>query len=117
MGDEVLIELAGVMKRVCRSNDTAARYGGEEFTLILPETKAAGATNIAERVCNELAQCRFQYDDDEFCVTISAGVVEYDERIKSPVHMIKLADKALYKAKDLGKNQTYQSVPEDDSAN
>lgn len=105
-GDEILIEVAALMKRFCRANDVAARYGGEEFILVLPETKLAGAMQIAERVRQELAGHVFRNGEEEFRVTISCGVAEFDrERLYTATKLMKCADDALYEAKKGGRNR------------
>ena len=106
MGDEVLVEVAALLKRYCRSNDVAARYGGEEFILILPETKLSGAVQIAERIRQELAGHVFRQGAVEFRVTISCGVAEFErERLCTATQLIKCADFALYEAKKSGRNR------------
>jgi len=107
MGDEVLVKLAAVIKRICRSNDTASRYGGEEFLLILAETGVAGAFQIAERVRKEFSALRFARDGVRFGVTLSCGVAGLDgKNASSPSKLIQAADRALYRAKESGRNRT-----------
>ena len=107
MGDEVLIELATVIKRICRSNDTASRYGGEEFLLILTETGIDGAFQIAERIRKEFSNLRFERDGVEFMVTLSCGVAGLDIlKPSTPSQLIQTADQALYRAKESGRNKT-----------
>ena len=105
-GDEILMEVAALLKQFCRSNDIAARYGGEEFVLVLPETKLAGALHIAERIRQELEERVFRHGQVEFKVTISGGVAEFDkEKLRTGALMIKSADDALYVAKHGGRNR------------
>ena len=112
-GDEILRELACMMKRFCRSNDVPARYGGEEFLLILPETKLSGAIQIAERIRLEMENHRFLHEGKEFHVTISCGVAEFDkERLNTPIQLVNCADNALYTAKHQGRNLTISGVPD-----
>lgn len=107
VGDEVLVEMAQVISRFCRANDAAARYGGEEFILILPETALEGARQIAERIRGEIENKTFGSNGNSFKVTLSCGVVEQDpERINSPAKLVQVADRALYRAKEGGRNQT-----------
>ena len=106
-GDGILVALAAAITRVCRSNDSAARYGGEEFVLILPETPMAGANQIAERIRKEFSRHEFLENGERFKVTISCGVAELDkEHMDSPADLIQVADKALYQAKQGGRNRT-----------
>lgn len=105
-GDEILMEVAALLKQFCRSNDLAARYGGEEFVLVLPETKLAGAIHIAERIRQELEARVFKHGEVEFKVTISGGVAEFDkEHLRTGMLLIKSADEALYVAKHGGRNR------------
>jgi diguanylate cyclase (GGDEF)-like protein len=112
-GDEILKELAFIMRRFCRSNDVAARYGGEEFLLILPETKMAGAIQIAERIRLEMEAQSFQHEGKEFKVTISCGVAEFDkDRLNTPTQLVNCADNARYTAKHQGRNRTVSGSPD-----
>jgi diguanylate cyclase (GGDEF)-like protein len=112
-GDEILKELASMMKRFCRSNDVAARYGGEEFLLILPETKITGAVQIADRIRLEMEAHRFFHEDREFKVTLSCGVAAFDkERLNTPTLLVNCADNALYTAKHQGRNRTVSGSPD-----
>lgn len=105
-GDEVLVSLASVLNRMCRSNDTASRYGGEEFVVVLPETRKEGATIIADRIRNAMAQKRFRASEKEFGVTLSCGIAELNlETMSTPSDLIHVADRALYKAKEEGRDR------------
>ena len=111
MGDKVLMNLATVVKRICRTTDTASRYGGEEFLLILAETGVEGAIQIAERIRKEFASLKFKKDGLEFNVTLSCGVAGLEgEKISSPSALIQVADQALYLAKKGGRNQTVRGA-------
>ncbi|PIQ96552.1 MAG: GGDEF domain-containing protein [Nitrospinae bacterium CG11_big_fil_rev_8_21_14_0_20_56_8] len=114
-GDEILMELAHIMTRICRSNDVAARYGGEEFLLILPETPLPGAIHIVDRVREEMASTPFKSQGTEFHVTVSAGVGQYDPKIMTggAEDLIKVCDHALYQAKEGGRNQTVKGNPDE----
>jgi diguanylate cyclase (GGDEF)-like protein len=109
MGDKVLMNLAAVVKSICRTTDTASRYGGEEFLLILAETGVDGAMQIAERIRKEFASLKFEKDGLEFNVTLSCGIAGIDgDKISSPSTLIQVADQALYHAKKGGRNRTYR---------
>jgi diguanylate cyclase (GGDEF)-like protein len=106
-GDDVLIAVAAIIKNLCRSHDIAARYGGEEFLLILPETNGSGAMVIAERVREEVESHRFNYEGKVHSVTISCGIAEINnEKDQGVAGLISVADQALYKAKETGRNRT-----------
>ena len=100
-GDEVLMAVARVLRRVSRGSDIAARYGGEEFTLVLPETSLDAALKVAERTRRTVAGLRF---DDGARVTLSLGVSTLGPG-ESKERLIETADRALYQAKRDGRNR------------
>ena len=105
-GDEVLVAIASLMQKVCRTNDVAARYGGEEFLMILPQANSGGAFRIAERVREETMKISFT-GDEPFSVTTSCGVAELDRGfMKHTDQLVEVADQALYEAKNSGRNKT-----------
>ncbi len=104
-GDQVLVEIANVLKTNLRENDIATRFGGDEFILFLPFTKAADASLVAKRVTAAVRDVVSKICG--FDVSISTGVAEgtLDEKDKSIIdHVISKADKALYEAKAKGKD-------------
>lgn len=104
VGDVVLKEAARIMKGSIREIDLAARYGGEEFSMILPETDAAGALVVAERIRKKIEDSTFKAYDESIKATISIGIAMYPEDAKSADDLIERSDAALYKAKRSGKN-------------
>ena len=112
-GDEILVAIASLLKKVCRANDIAARYGGEEFLMILPQSNAQGAFKIAERVREEMMKMNFIGNESNFSVTTSCGVAELDgDFIKNTDQLVAIADHALYEAKNSGRNKTIIGHPE-----
>jgi len=105
-GDEILIAIASLLKKACRANDIAARYGGEEFLMILPQSNAQGAFKIAERVREEMMKTSFTGNESNFAVTVSCGVAEFNKDYESINKLITVADRALYEAKNGGRNKT-----------
>jgi diguanylate cyclase (GGDEF)-like protein len=104
-GDTVLKETAKILKDATRKIDIAARYGGEEFAIILPETDLESATAVANRIRKKIEEFKFPGQTDPLHVTISIGVAQYDpERDLDKRDLIERADKALYKAKNSGRN-------------
>ncbi len=99
-GDRVLETLAGVLHRCSRRMDLPARYGGEEFLVILANCGATGALAYAERVREELAATELPWGP----VTVSAGVALYDPSMGSPEVLVAAADRALYAAKEGGRD-------------
>ena len=111
-GDRVLVRLGEVIRSLLRKMDSAYRYGGEEFTVILPETNAREALNVAQRIRKAVEQVKFvTAEGKEARVTISIGVTEYqrNEDVKS---FINRSDKAMYRSKIEGRNKVSLLVPE-----
>ncbi len=106
-GDHVLKEVARLIHAGVRAIDLAARYGGEEFCVLLPETDAGHARLIAERIRRSVETTLMEYEGHELgAVTISLGVAQYDPaRDISGKSVIDRADKALYEAKQRGRNR------------
>lgn len=116
-GDRVLEGISSVLKEACRGSDVVARLGGEEFVVLLPETKAAGALAVAEKIRKSVAESCFPADSGEtITVTVSLGVAAPEpETLAGFVaadHMVKLADEALYAAKAGGRNRVEAAMPE-----
>jgi len=103
-GDKVLKTVAQKCKSGIRKVDFFARYGGEEFALILPETSLMEGFEIAEKLREEIMHCLFQYKDQTVPVTISCGLAEF-KNDDAPDSVFVRADKALYMAKEAGRNR------------
>ncbi len=111
-GDDVLRDIARILKSNCRKIDIVARYGGEEFAVILPETGSDEAKNIAERIRTLVEKHRLSNGDRSQSVTVSIGVgTSGDKEIETVNALISLADKALYHAKARGRNQVVLGEP------
>ncbi|MBN1115201.1 MAG: diguanylate cyclase [Oligoflexia bacterium] len=108
MGDMLLRSLADLLKICCRSTDIICRYGGEEFCIILPHTDAKGALTKAENIRKLVEDTEFpnQEKQPNGNLTISIGVSEMPAHADTPEMLIKLADEALYKVKEQGRNNT-----------
>jgi two-component system, cell cycle response regulator len=106
-GDRVLIELADILRESARDIDRLGRYGGEEFMALLPETCIEDAAVFVERVRREVARRPFDIGRDEpLRMTLSAGVATYPhETIDSVEAVVRLADQALYAAKEGGRDR------------
>ena len=105
-GDVVIRELGHVLKRVKRETDIVARFGGEEFCVLCEETDTEGAYQLAERARIELADTVFNPELGELRVLLSLDVATFPEHAPSPEALFEAADKALYVAKNSGRNQT-----------
>ena len=105
-GDVVLKGLSGLLVQQVRAVDRVCRYGGEEFTVILPETDAAMAMQIAERMRAEVERQPFDIGDGKTVgITVSIGVATYPQHVDSPEEVVNAADIALYAAKLAGRNR------------
>jgi diguanylate cyclase (GGDEF)-like protein len=102
-GDAALSSVVQEAKLTLRTQDVLARMGGEEFAALLPETDLEGAGRIAERLRARVEALALRHDDATISVTISIGVALVDHQ--TPIdESLKRADKALYTAKDEGRN-------------
>lgn len=105
VGDEILKAVAARLKQVPRKSDVAARFGGEEFILILPDSDKEAALNLAERLRAEIESIRVECEGGPARVTASFGVSIVRSKSDGIDRMIGKADKAVYAAKDYGRNQ------------
>jgi len=103
-GDMVLRRLGEIVRATVRSSDVACRHGGEEFAILFPETDSDAARSVAERIRRTLAEEKFQFEGKPFRMTLSAGVAEAS-RAPDREKLMHLADKALYVAKDKGRDR------------
>jgi len=102
IGDDVLVELAGILREAVRRHDACARYGGEEFTVVLPETHLAGAHVVAENIRRRV-ECAL-FSRERIPLTVSLGVAEFPLHAGTPEGLVRKADEALYEAKAAGRN-------------
>lgn len=111
-GDQCLKQVAQVLAQVVRRpTDLVARYGGEEFALVLPDTQDAAAVVESCRVAIQGLGIVHEFSDVAPVVTISAGVCSLVPTKKtSPELLIQHADKALYEAKETGRNQVLEAA-------
>ncbi len=109
VGDRVLQEVAGRIKAQLRLSDALGRYGGEEFAVLLVQTPAEQATEIAERIRSSIAGDAFRLGGDHnLQITISIGVAAYRSSDTPPDNaewLVSRADQALYRAKEEGRNR------------
>ena len=106
MGDLVLSQIAGEIKKTVRRVDIPCRYGGEEFSIILPETKLDEAVYVAEKIRSCVEALRFVTGTGpkKKKMTVSGGVAHFQKGM-SKEDLVRNADVSLYKAKTSGKNQ------------
>ncbi len=101
-GDEVLEKITEIVAKANRSADIFARYGGEEFIILTPETNLSGALIHAERLRNDIEQYEF---DGVGHISSSFGVTEFNAEKDDVDSLLERADKALYMAKEYGRNR------------
>jgi len=109
-GDAVLRQVGEILHREARSVDIVARYGGEEFVIVMPETAPDGAVTFAERLRARIEEHNFADPGGEpLNVTVSIGLASFpNERITGADSFVSLADQALYRAKNDGRNLVRQ---------
>jgi diguanylate cyclase (GGDEF)-like protein len=106
VGDQVLCNVVNVLRERVRTQDLVGRYGGEEFLVVLPDTDLAGAQQLARQLCEAVSGSRLQREGASIAVTVSIGV--FGGRLEpgdSWDMLIAAADRALYQAKESGRNR------------
>jgi diguanylate cyclase (GGDEF)-like protein len=111
-GDDVLKEVAQILRKICREVDVVARYGGEEFAVILPETDLEGAYILADRIRMVIKNYAFGNKENVINLTASFGVASYPDIALDKTDLIKYVDRALYRAKADGRNKTVRAIKE-----
>ncbi len=104
-GDEVLRQIAGLLRKQARNDDVAARIGGEEFALLLPECDAQAAGGFAERLREDIAATVFTPGGEAQHITVSIGIAALAPHRNARPALMAAADAALYRAKRQGRNQ------------
>lgn len=105
-GDAVLRELGQIFRKHLRAEDIACRYGGEEFTLILPEAPIEAVRERAEQLRQAVEAAEFHFQEQSFGpVTISIGIASYPQHGATGETLLRAADRALYRAKEEGRNR------------
>jgi diguanylate cyclase (GGDEF)-like protein/PAS domain S-box-containing protein len=105
VGDQVLRTLADRLSQHVRDFDILCRYGGDEFALLLPETDLFMASSVAERLRASIADAPIDTDGGPIAVTISLGVTKATQETANLEELLKSADRALYNAKQSGRNR------------
>ncbi|MFT5112640.1 MAG: diguanylate cyclase (GGDEF)-like protein/PAS domain S-box-containing protein [Parasphingorhabdus sp.] len=112
-GDEILIQVAGLMRQRIRQSDTLARLGGDEFGLLLHGCDLDNAESIVQSMSDILNENAFQWEDKTFSISASFGLVAIHVNSGGVTELLSAADAACYAAKDLGRNRI-QIYREDD---
>jgi diguanylate cyclase (GGDEF)-like protein len=115
-GDAVLHAIGGRMRDVLRGSDLKCRYGGEEFLVLLPETPLHGARRVAETLRREISEREIQWSGGALTISASFGVTEALSGEVNVQGLIRRADRALYRAKEEGRNCIRVEVDEDTAA-
>ena len=103
-GDQVLLALARILRQRLRNSDIVGRYGGEEFAVILQGIKLEVAVQIIDQLREDFAKIRFHAGEIEFFCAFSAGVSAFPQ-CKDMTSLREAADRALYQAKEEGRNR------------
>jgi diguanylate cyclase (GGDEF)-like protein len=106
-GDDILKKIASRLTENVRNIDFVARYGGEEFVIILPGTPAEGAVLSAERIRKTIEYPQIRVVEEGAPLTVSIGVATYPGDASGREDLIEKADRALYAAKNAGRNRVY----------
>lgn len=111
-GDQALKTLSDLVMTICRAMDSACRYGGEEITVILPDTDADAAMIAAERLRQIIERHSFDLEGSKNVhITVSIGVATSSEQLASAAELTTEADRAMYRAKEQGRNRVERATP------
>jgi diguanylate cyclase (GGDEF)-like protein len=105
-GDDVIRMTAQKLMDTQRNTDISGRYGGEEFVVILIETGEDGALYFAERLRKTIEALTIEYEKNHINFTVSLGIAEYSNDLKDYNEWLECADRALYEAKNSGRNRS-----------
>ncbi len=103
--DQVLREVARIIKENLREIDIAGRYGGEEFCVVLPDTDSDGAHFAGERIRQATEEAQIKAYDTRISTSVSIGISQYPKDGSKASELIDKADWALYRAKKRGRNR------------
>ena len=102
----MLKNIAHVIRKVVRGSDVVARHGGEEFVIVMPETREDVAATRAEELRSEIAALRLTYNGQDLgAITVSVGVVCSLRSTETAEELVRIADHAMYEAKQGGRNR------------
>lgn len=110
-GDAILKGLSDLLVKQARAIDRVCRYGGEEITVILPETDATAAMNLAERLRAAVERQSFDIGGKTVGITVSIGVATYPQLVDALEKLVTAADTAMYAAKQGGRNRVERYEP------
>ena len=110
VGSQTLAEMGQVFRNLLRETDIASRYGGDEFVVVMPETPLSGALLIAERIRRRVVDYVFAGQNLGIRLTVSVGVANCPEHALTAEGLIRKADAAMYRAKQLSRNSIEVAV-------
>ncbi|MCW5206169.1 GGDEF domain-containing protein [Desulfobulbus sp. F5] len=113
-GTMLIVSISETMRAGLREEDMLARFGGDEFVAFLPETNCQEAYNVAERLRSRIEYTPLIYENHSVRITVSCGIACFPEHGDNLTEIMKMADRALYRSKDLGKNCCTIFTYEDD---
>jgi len=105
VGDSILVGMASLCRDLLRPTDQIGRYGGEEFLILLPESDAGTASQVANRPRAPVAELPFETGKEQAHITLSIGVASATPNMQSLKPLIQKADAALYVAKEEGRDR------------
>ena len=106
VGDLVLKEVARLVRGIVRAGDIPCRFGGDEIVAVMPGSSRTEARLVAERIRQRVSEEEFSADGQPLAVTVSVGVAIFPDHADSAAELFRAADRALYSAKDAGRNRT-----------
>ncbi|MDG5788365.1 sensor domain-containing diguanylate cyclase [Evansella sp. AB-P1] len=107
VGDDVIQYISRILKDVCTDLGIVGRFGGEEFIMVIPHISLRSVNQLCDKIHDNLMERSFTFNDGMFIpVTVSIGAVTSKECTLELTQLIKIADDALYEAKENGRNQT-----------
>lgn len=107
VGDQLLQQMAKLLREAVRARDTLARLGGDEFAVILEYCPSDQAQRVAQKICDRMEEFRFLHDERRFRIGASIGLVPVDNRWANTAAAIQAADTSCYAAKEAGRNRVH----------
>lgn len=105
VGDELIVQIAGALRRLSRNEDLVARLSGDEFAMAFPDIDTQQARDKARAVLEAISECRPMHKGRPLNISASIGLVGFPERGSDVVELLAKADTAMYAAKDAGRNR------------
>jgi diguanylate cyclase (GGDEF)-like protein/PAS domain S-box-containing protein len=112
-GDKLLQKVSETLQQIVRTSDTLARLGGDEFALLIPETDAEGAKQLAQKILDKLRGINFQASGNTHNISASVGISLFPEHGSNIQDFMANADLAMYQAKESGRGRWHLFAPEE----